>query len=480
MINIKKYILICLTFGLLVSCTDELSDLNIDPNNSPSAKPQQVLSSAQGFIGWTIDGQFNVRSALWAQYWTWGPGVAIGNIERYVADGTDFDNGWTRLYNGALADLDFVEKSDEKVHAGIAKILKAYTFQLLVDHFGDIPFSEALRGATDGIFAPNYDNDQAVYNALIPLIDEGLGLLNSDGEVGNEDFIYKGSVSKWQKFGNSLKLKILMRQSNINDVSAAVRELIANGTFVESIDDLAAVPFSGVAGSENPMYASFERSLGLFYIASSSSLAYLQDNNDPRLAKFYNPAVSSNNFVSIPQGSIMAEPFTNTKANYSVAGSIAYAKDNSVILMSPWEIWFLRAEAAVRYGTADNETDVFSNAIETNFAYLGLEGGEAFAESLDLAGQTSIMNKSNLIATQKWVSMNGTQEDESWIESRRFNTDANPIFYSSTNGLFKKPRESVLGDGVHPSIWLYPQTEMSLNSSAPEQRNLTERVFWDN
>src|SRR5690606_3184545 len=104
MINIKKYILICLTFGLIVSCTDDLRDLNIDPNNSPSAKPEQVLSSAQGFIGYTIDGQFNVRSALWAQYWTWGPGVAIGNIERYVADGTDFDNGWTRLYNGALAD----------------------------------------------------------------------------------------------------------------------------------------------------------------------------------------------------------------------------------------------------------------------------------------------------------------------------------------------------------------------------------------
>ncbi|HMU03755.1 MAG TPA: SusD/RagB family nutrient-binding outer membrane lipoprotein, partial [Saprospiraceae bacterium] len=220
MMNLKKYFILLLTFGMFMSCSDELSDLNVDPNKSPSANPEEVLSSAQGYLGYVIDGQYNVRSALWAQYWTWGPGVAIGNIERYVSDGTDYDNGWARMYSGALTDFTFVENSNAKVHAGIAKILKAYSFQLLVDHFGSIPFSEALSGATTGNFAPKYDDGQTVYNALTPMINDGLTLLASDGEVGAEDFVYGGSVDQWTKFANSLKLKILMRQSNAKDVSA--------------------------------------------------------------------------------------------------------------------------------------------------------------------------------------------------------------------------------------------------------------------
>jgi len=479
MIKYKKYLLIFFAVTVVASCSEDLSDLNIDPNNSPNANPEQVLSSAQGFLGYTLDGQFNVRSALWAQYWTWGPGVAIGNIERYVSDGTDYDNGWTRLYNGALADLDFVEKSEAKVHAGIAKLLKAYIFQSLVDHFGDIPFSEALKGASEGNFAPKYDKDQAVYDGLIPLIDEGIELLHASGSVGAEDFIYGGDVDKWEKFGNSLKLRVLMRQSNVKDVSAQVKTLVSAGNFIETNGENAAMPFSGVSGSENPMYASFERSLGLFYVASNSTLNVLQDLNDPRLPKFYNVATSSKNFVGIAQGSIDNEPFTNTKANYSVASSFAYGAANSVILMSSWEVWFLRAEAAARFGTADDATTAFSNAISNNFLSLGLASADDYIATLgfDAANTAS---KVKLIATQKWISMNGTQEDESWIESRRMNTPENPVFHSPSTGLFKKPTQSVLADGVHPSIWLYPQTEMSLNSSAPAQRALTGKVFWDN
>jgi len=479
MINIKKFILGAFAIGMMASCTKDLSDLNVDPNNSPSANPAQVLSSAEAFIAYTLDGPFNQRSALWAQYWTWGPGVAIGNIERYVSDGTDYDNGWTRLYNGALADLDFVEKSDAKVHAGIAKILKAYIFQSLVDHFGDVPFSEALKGASDGIFAPKYDDDQAIYNALIPLINDGIALLGSNGTVGTEDFIFQGNTDKWEKFANSLKLRILMRQSNFKDVSSDVKALISSGNFIESAGDMVTMPFTGVSGSENPMYALLERSLGNFYVASGTSMNLLQDLNDPRLPKLYNLATASNSYVSIPQGGIDFEPFTNTKANYSLPTALTYGKANPVIFMSNWEVWFLRAEAAARFNTADDIASSFASAVTASFESMGLSNANDYLATLNY-NNASASDKIKLIAIQKWISMNGTQEDESWIESRRMNTSSNSMFYDVTEGVFKKPLVSVLGDGVHPSIWLYPQTEMSLNGSAPAQRKLTERVFWDN
>lgn len=465
---------------MILSCSDELADLNIDPNKSPSANPEEVLSSAEAFIGYTLDAQWNVRSALWAQYWTWGPGVAIGNIERFVSDGTDYDNGWARMYSGALADLDFVEKSAAKSHAGIAKILKAYSFQLLVDHFGDIPYSEALSGATTQNFTPKYDDASSVYDALIPLIDEGVTLLLSGDDVGDEDFIYAGSKSKWVKFANSLKLKILLRQVNVRSVSDQINTLLVNGDFISTESDIAMIPFDGTSGSENPMYASFERSLGLFYIASNSSLLLLQDSEDPRLASFYNKPAGGGSYKGIAQGSIPLEPFTNSKASYSLATSVAYDKSNGVILMSPWEVWFLRAEASARNNDKSLASSAFANAVESNFSYLGLEGGESFAAGLNFDNANSLNEQLKLIGTQKWISMNGLQEDESWIETRRFDTPDNPMFYNSTNGLFHTPTLSTLGEGVYPTIWLYPQSEMSLNSSAPAQRKLTDKVFWDN
>jgi hypothetical protein len=206
----------------------------------------------------------------------------------------------------------------------------------------------------------------------------------------------------------------------------------------------------------------------------------LVETSDPRLASFYNKATASGNYVSIAQGSIDNEPFTNSKANYSVGGSVAYGAANGVVLMTPWEIWFLRAEAAARFGTADDAGTAFENAVAANFDFLGLADGAAFATSLNFDGLATLKDKLVAIGTQKWISMNGTQEDESWIESRRFNTPDNPMFHDPATGIFKKPTQSVLGDGIHPSIWLFPQSEMSLNQSAPAQRTLTDKVFWDN
>ena len=64
-------------------------------------------TSAQAFSAWVLEGQLNDRAALWAQYWTWGPGVALGDNERYLSQPADFNNAWTRAYANALADLKF-------------------------------------------------------------------------------------------------------------------------------------------------------------------------------------------------------------------------------------------------------------------------------------------------------------------------------------------------------------------------------------
>jgi len=470
--KILIYIVLISSFGFLSSCEDSISDLNKNPNISLTANPQQVLTAAMAYTNYIVDAQYNRRSFMWAQYLTWGPGVAVGEIERNILNGADYDNVWSRSYANALADLEFVRNSEATAHSGIAQILKAYLFQALVDHFGDVPFNESLAGELTGNFAPAYDDDEAIYEALIPMIDDGLDKLSAaDNEVGAEDLIFSGDLNSWIKFGNSLKLRILMRQSLVNpDVAGAVQEIISNGNLIESSEDIVGIPAVDVAGNQNPMFAIMESGVGNFYIASSTTFDHLTSLNDPRIDAFYLPAENTGAHKAILQGSIDDEPFTNSVADYSQMGPVPYAAGAEVILMSDWEVWFLRAEAAERFGTADDAATAYANAITANFDYLGVEGAADYISSRDFANQA---NKVDEIGEQKWISMNGLQESEGWIESRRFNHINESILVDS--------KISVLPSGVFPSIWFYSADELAKNPNSPNQRTeVTDKVFWDN
>ena len=477
--KIAKYLIV---FTLLFGACTDFGDINVDPDVSPTANPREVLTSAQAFSAWVLEGQLNDRAALWAQYWTWGPGVALGDNERYLSQPADFNNAWTRAYANALADLKFLEKSSDKTYNGISKIMQANLFQILVDHFGDIPFTEAIKGEiVDGAnFAPKYDDDKAVYAALIPMINAGIADLKAGSTtVGSADLMFGGDVSKWIKFGNSLKLRILMRQSVTGDQAAigqAVKDLVAQGNFISSSTDIAQMAFSGDKGSENPIFANFERSLGNFYVASNSSIKALA--GDPRIDKIYSKAKTTNTHVGIDQGNIDLLPFTVVGNDFSRVTELGYRKDAPVIFLSDWEVWFLRAEAALKYGTSDNDQTAFANAITSSCAYMGATGAQDFIDGLEYSIKTPT-DKQKLIVTQKWISMNGLQEAEAWAEARRHDVPETKIF-SSANGLWTTPTKSALGPQVFPSIYLYPESEQSFNPNAPAQRKLTEKVFWDN
>ena len=484
--NTIKIILICFLTTLYFSCGESLEEINIDPNNFPSAGDPQVLSSSLGFLGYVVETDLNFSdSFLWSQYYTWGIGVAIGNPERYVQAATDNNGYWQRAYANCLADLDYIDKnSTSSAYRGISKVLKAYIFQGLVDHFGDIPFTEALSGAIDdgSVLAPNYDSaETTVYPALVSMLDDALSELNLAGQdVADDDFVYNGDISKWIKFANSLKLRILMRTSEVNPQSSVVQTLISTGSFIETIDDMPLIPYSGATGDQNPMFARAEFGVGMFYFASNATLNLMQDLNDTRDEKLYTLATTgtfSGNLHGIDQGTVDDEPFTAPDTDYSLASPYSYGETNSVILMSPWEVWFLRAEAAARYGTSDDETDAFENAINLNFTYMGATNALTYIGNLGYSSSDPLDTKIDKIAIQKWISLNGTQEDEGWIEARRFDRPASRLF---TNGIWQTPPLSVLPNGEFPSSWLYPETEMSLNPNAPSQRTITDNIFWDN
>lgn len=490
---------VIITAAMLASftaCEDKIDEINVNPDSFPSAPDAQVLTSAQAYYAYAVDVDMNANSFLWAQYYTWGPGVAIGNEERFVQAPDDGDPLWTRSYASVLKDLDYLIKTSEvPVYRGVAKILSAHVYQGLVDHFGDIPFSQALKGE-DGIVAPEYDDAEEIYANLITLIDEGLAefdlaktlgeddAISGNSVAGANDLMYGGDLDAWTKFANSLKLRILMRQSETNPQGAAIQALISSGAeFIETEADIAQVHSSADIGNQNPMYARFESGVKNFYIASNAFLDVMSDLGDPRLDELYRPATAGSKvgqFVGIDQGTIDDEPFTNTVAYYSQVTSVGYAIDNPVIFMSNWEVWFLRAEADARYGTTDDEVEAFETAVKSHFDYIGSDLDDAsdyLADVIQYSVADPLDDKLDNIAVQKWISMNGLQEDEGWIETRRLDRDQHRIF---TNGIFQEPPLSQLEAGEYPSVWLVPSTERSLNPNAPAQRVITDKVFWDN
>lgn len=276
-----------------------------------------------------------------------------------------------------------------------------------------------------------------------------------------------------------------MRQSITGDqasIGGAVKTLISGGNLIETVADAPFMAFKGDAGNENPMYADYESGVSNFYIASNTSVNKLLELNDPRIDIIYDVAANSGTVVGIEQGSIDEEPFTNTLDDYSQGSAITYAIDNPAIFMTPWGVWFLRAEAAARYGTADDELNAFSSGVSSHFKYLGLSDTEAsdYVSTLGYDSGAALNERITHIAVQKWISMNGLLDPEGWTEARRLDTPDNPIFTDPTTGIFQTPIASTLGEGVHPSSWVYPASEQSLNLNAPPQKKITDKVFWDN
>jgi hypothetical protein len=496
--KILKALLILGASTIAFSCGDNLAELNLDPNQSTSGGTgAEVFVAATAEYAVSLEAYFNEDDATLAQYWAGGPGVALIDHERYFYTSADFNNEWSFSTLQALSDLKYVKDNGKAGLGAISEILSVHVWQNLVDHYGDIPYSEALKGAPEdgGILAPKYDGAKSIYDDLVVRVDAAVATLkNEDGTasaddltIGDEDQIYQGDIDKWIAFGNSLKLRLLMRQS-ITDASVgpAVIDLIASGTFIEDEDGMAQITFQGASGlNQNPMFIRRESGVGQFYVASKTSTDYLKFSNDPRGLAIYDEAAATGTLEGLEQGGInevqdaKADDFSFPAGTDPDEPGVSYGDTNPVILMSHWEVMFLRAEAAMRFGTADDEKAMYDAAVTAHFDYLGVDGADAYLNDAGFYDVgSSVQEKSNTIGIQKWISFNGLQETEGWIESRRFDVGGDNVF---TDGIFETPVRSVFPDGQFPSIRLYPQTEVSFNAAnVPTGRTLFDKVFWDN
>ena len=279
----SKIAIIITIVWLLPSCS---LDINDDPNNPTTAALLELLPAAEvGLIGPFS----NIVNAI-------GSSVVQTRVstrhDNYSVVPANMAGLWRDLYPGGLKDLEEIivlgTETEDFHYVGIAKIFKAYIFSMMVDVWNDVPYTDAFQPELEEI---RFDSGADIYNLLFLLIDEGIADLNKSSNLspGAEDLIYGGDLVKWQKMGETLKLKMLIQIRLVDpSVGGRIQTIIDGGNFISSASDDFQFNFNSSSAPDNrmPLFVSD-------YISridnriSTYFHGLLDDNNDPRIPFYF-------------------------------------------------------------------------------------------------------------------------------------------------------------------------------------------------
>ena len=492
----KKYIykwLIVLAPAIFfnTSCSNsDFLDINTDPNFPAEASENLLLPAAQANAILGLSSMLERGAATMVQHYI------NGRFDQYGFDGSTYNNAWGfHIYGGGLIDFQTIieqgEENENFHYVGIAKLQKAYIFSIMVDLFGDIPFSEALQG--DVNFDPVIENGEDIYAAIFSLVDEGLADLEKGSELtlGDDDLIYEGDLDAWKRMGNTLKLKMYNQMRLVDPAMATtqINQLIASGNLIESPADNYTLRFGTSVTPENrhPNYQADYAGGGLENSMSTYMNSVLVGNNDPRLPYyFYNQAACI--FTGRNGGETSStgdDEDRTTFGVYPIGGkfddgscesvSSGTANGDGIFPMITYTmLLFIEAEAALTLGTTGDPKELLEEAITSSmndvatFSGIPVVGVEDYLAARMEAYESATTDEERLeiIMMEKYVAMFGNGI-ESYNDFRRTGYPDNLNAPLTTNGPF-------------PLRFPIPPTETTANANiSTEAQDVTVPVFWD-
>lgn len=502
----------------LFSCSDNYLDVNDTPNNPTGdvVSPDLILAAAHSNSYRTIARDANELGNVWMNSWGANVNAFTGGYadEFSLSISNTFYTGiWNNIYLNTANYTNIINTPfpNYENHKAIAKIMKSYYFQYLVDLYGDIPYSEAHLGAAN--LYPAYDDAQTIYRDLYAKLDEAIvEIQNAPATakaVGAEDVILKGNMSRWITLANTIKLKILVRQMELAQTDAATQtylnekfgELVAsNATFIGAgpTENVFINPgYSNAKDSQqNPFYNRWgltlngagERQSFNFTRASNNAAVQLNTNfPDPRRIRLFNAAATVSGVkqgdASQPNGTAPLSlsqigpglaPATGVGTATGATSSATGSAQNGFIFTSA-ESLLLQAEAVQRGYLTGNAKTLFQSAITQSCLLLGVTAANATTYNTGIntvsgKGWDGSANKIEAIMYQKWVALMGINGIESFIEYTR-------------TGYPRTPRAIGSQYPSKPNRLMYPNTEVIGNSANVPPQTLADAfgtfIFWD-
>jgi len=452
MLKKLSYILL---FGLtLTSCSDTLDDINKNPNATETPLAPYLLTGTlkQGAdLYWGADNNFN-SSLLFVQHWA---KIQYTEPDRYDVSNTSFASLWNTGYATLITDLNtiinFPDGQANSNYKGIALGLRSWTFLLLTDAYGNIPYKEAGQKVT-----PAYNTQKEVYTGLLEDLKQAQSLLSTTNGTVTGDLVYKGDILKWKRFVNSLRLRIALR---ISDKEPALAKQAA----IDATSDAAGVissesetfKFTYISSPQQNPASAWSETRDDFRI-SKTMVDKLNEFSDPRLPVFAQlPSDATvGKYVGGANGLSNSDANSQGFAKTSKPGTYFLTSTSPAVIASYSETLFNLAEAAARGYIAGDAEQYYKNAITASFNQFGITNAATITSYLNQASvKYDASNYAKSIGTQKWIAFFG-QGLDAFTEWRRLDY---PVLTAGP---------ATVLDGKIPSRFFYPGTEQSLNGTS--------------
>lgn len=455
--TLKIFTIIAIFF--IAGCTEDFEEINSNPNEPETVLPNLLLSTIISDamntyvrdIGWS---KGNLTAQLTAK-------INFTGFDRY--DWGSETGTWNSLYGNLteveeLLEIARAEETANTSYEGMALVMKAFIFSILTDNWGDVPYTETIKAKSEDIFAPTFDTQQSIYEGILADLETANDLLKQGAPIFGGDLFYDGDIDKWVRLTNSLRMRYLMRISNVSDVSVEMQQIVDNEMLFESNADNALIVY-GANGRADSWPVSVAR-VGSFdeYRLSTTSETVLKDFNDGRLFAWFQPTDNPNDdpdlYAGMPNGlsEDNASNYNGGASNVSrLRQSFFFDSPNSVrpTLMQYAELQFIMAEAAQRGLITGDAQTYYENGITASFEFWGVDDdlttylvqpGVAYDDDLET------------IITQKWLA-SFLVGAEAWYDFRR----------TGFPSVIVPGPDNVNGDRV-PVKFIYPDVEQTLNT----------------
>jgi hypothetical protein len=475
----KRYIYtLAVAFAWVATGCNKLDDFGTI-NQNPTATTQPIvaglLTNAEVSItGLSSTGTPAIAGGQYAQYFT---ETQYSGTSLYTLPQNDF----TGYYSGPLYDLqNIINLNQSKASSAVAKILQQYIFWVVTDSWGEVPYSDALKGL-DAI-QPKYDTQETIYKGIIATLTSAQAELDGSSLAG--DVIYGGDIASWKKAANSIKLLAAIQLSKVPSASgyaaAAVKEAISAGV-IESNSQNMKVTFPG-GGIKSPWYNIYD---GRKDFAESKTMTdILKGLNDTRLSTYGGKNEAIGNIESsdigvtygLARNNVLA--FIEANPNWArvMRGDFRTAT-GSVTIVTAGEVYLARAEAASLGWTTEKAGDLFKSGITASDDQWGLAAPTSAYLATAGGANPSIAN----ITIQRWIA-SYPDGHQAWDVWRKSATEANPKGYPALDPApdATNATKKIVSRFVYPTSE-YSSNEINVKASVARAGadNQDTHVWWD-
>ena len=487
-INILAIILLLSNFG----CTSSFDDINKDPD----AYSEVPFTNILGNVIRRSTNQYydDLDIAQFAGYV-----CKIRYIDEYnnlIPTNNKYGNRWFESYWGHVQLQDILDKTEDQPEGNknmrnVCLFMQNYLMFLVLDSFGDIPYSEAFKGAPEngGKLSSKYDKESIIYPQILANLEyvanswaEGYG----EDELGKGDFLFEGDINKWHKLCNSLRLRIALRISKVYPESKNIIETIfANSDrypIITNCDENAYFWWQGTGVYYERYYNDFTNRDD--HGMSKIFIDHLITNEDPRLSVIAKPAESDNTYRGSENCPLVAPIF----ANISRIG-VLYREDPAGFspIFRACENYFIMAEAALNgWNVPLSAKDAYEKAVTLSMTDNGISESNA-DDYLSKKGKWD--GTYERLYNEYWVAL-FKQNLEGWSLYRR--TGYPKAIFTAVAADNKTPQYPGVNtpySGIHndvPFRMPYPNNQFSYNREAVEEASIGivdyvwgKQLWWD-